>query len=433
MIASLVLFGITYLAIATEKVDKTAAALLGAAAAVSLGIVPYEEALHAVDLNVVLLLVGMMLSVNVLASTGVFEWVAVKIAQKAGGDGMKIMLLFMLVTGVLSALLDNVTTVILIAPITILICEILALPAVPFLVLEALASNIGGTSTLVGDPPNVLIASATGLDFNEFIMHLGPPVLIMMVGGLLVARLWFHKVVQVPPALRERVLKARPERAILRPRRLKRALFVFGLMLVGFFVSHMVHLEPGVIAIAGGIFMAVVCGVDLHHALEKVEWNSVLFFVGLFMLIGALEYHHVFEHLGELMLQWTDGNFAMTVLLVMWFAGIMSAIVDNIPLVIAMLPLLQTMVPVFAVQFGLVGDEEAIRVQVEEPLYWALALGACLGGNGSLVGASANVIIAQIGSRNNHPVGFLQFGKYGLPTMLGTLMISTVYVWLRYL
>jgi len=427
------IFAITYILIASEKVDKTAAALLGAAVVVSLGVVPYSVALHAVDLNVVLLLVGMMVAVNVMASTGVFEWVAVTIARKAGGRGLPILLLTLVATAVLSALLDNVTTVILIAPVTILLCEILDLPAAPFLILEALASNIGGTATLVGDPPNVLIASATGLSFNAFIYHLGPVVLVLLAVGVVVVALFGRRVFAVPEHLRERVLRARPERAILDAPRLKRSLVVFSLMLVGFFVSHSLHLEPGIIAIAGGLLMAVVCGVDLHHALEKVEWASVFFFVGLFMLIGALEHHTVFEQLGHYLLLLTGSDFALTVMLVMWFAAIASAIVDNIPLVIAMLPLLRTMIPVFGQQLGLMDDPEALRLQVEEPLYWALALGACLGGNGSLVGASANVVIAQIGHRNKHPISFMAFAKYGVPTMLVTLVIASGYVWLRYL
>lgn len=433
MIAAIAIFVITYLVIATEKVDKTAAALLGAAVAVSTGVVPYEVALHAVDLNVVLLLVGMMLAVNVLASTGVFEWAAISVAKRAGGDGRKILLLLLALTAVLSAFLDNVTTVILVAPITILLCELLALPVVPFLVLEALASNIGGTSTLVGDPPNVLIASKTGMGFNTFLVNLGPPVLVMAAVGLVAVHLILGPRYAVSPALRQRVASAQPARAILHPQRLRRALVVFGLVMVGFFASHALGLEPGVIAIAGGLIMAVATGVDLHHALEKVEWNSVLFFIGLFMMIGALEHHEVFTQLGLQMIEWTGGNFVATALLVLWFSALASAVVDNIPLVIAMLPLLQAMVPVFGAQMGLADDPVALEHQVRQPLYWALALGACLGGNGTLVGASANVVIAQIGARNKHPISFLAFTKFGLPTMLGTLVVATAWVYLRYL
>ena len=428
MLAAIAIFLVTYALIASEKLDKTAAALLGAAAAVSFGVVPYSVALHAVDLNVVLLLVGMMISVNVLASTGVFEWAVISVAKRAKGDGNKILLVMLGLTAVLSGLLDNVTTVILVAPITILLCELLALPVVPFLVMEALASNIGGTATLVGDPPNVLIASRTGLGFNDFLLSLGPPVLVMLVLAVPLVRAIFGKRFTVAPELRARVERARPERAILHPERLRRASVVFGLVMVGFFASHALGLEPGLIAIAGGLVMSVAAKVELHKTLEKVEWNSVLFFIGLFMLIGALEHHEVFTKLGEHMIQWTGGNFVATVMLVLWFSAVASAIVDNIPLVIAMLPLLQAMVPAFGEQMGLNDDPEALHTAVREPLYWALALGACLGGNGTLVGASANVVIAQIGKRNGHPIGFGQFSAYGVPTMIGSLTIASLYL-----
>lgn len=432
MIGSIVIFGITYLAIATEKLDKTAAALLGASAAIMLHIVPYEVALHAIDMNVIFLLVGMMVSVNILASTGVFEWVAVKIAQQAKGNGLLILIFFLLATAVMSAFLDNVTTIILIAPITILISEILDLPAVPFLILEALASNIGGAGTLVGDPPNVIIASQTGLSFNEFIINMGPPVLVMLGGGVFMAVVFFKKQMTVPEANKVRIMEAKPEMAILDAPRLKRALAVFSLILVGFFVSHAVGIEPGIIALGGSLVMAIVCGADLHHALEKVEWASVFFFIGLFMLIGALEHNGVFEAMGLILTEYTQGNFLLTVMTVLWVSAILSAIVDNIPLVIAMLPLLASIIPVFGVEMGLSNDPEALRTQVAEPLYWSLALGACLGGNGSLVGASANVVVAQIARRNNYNLSFWAFTKYGLPTMLGTLVIASGYLYLRY-
>jgi Na+/H+ antiporter NhaD/arsenite permease-like protein len=433
MLGSLVIFGLTYVAIASEKVDKTAAALLGACAVIFLQLVPYEVALEAVDLNVILLLVGMMMSVQILASTGLFEWIAITLARVAKGDGLRILVGLALATAILSALLDNVTTVILVAPITILLCELLELKAAPFLIIEALASNIGGTATLVGDPPNVLIASKTGLPFNAFIVNLGPPVLVSLALGTVMVLILLRPYLQVPDDLRERILRARPERAILHPHRLKRALVVFAGVLVAFFAGHALHLEPGVVALAGALVMVLVCRIDLHKVLERVEWNVVFFFIGLFMLIGALEHNGAVEALSEVILAWTGGNFALTLIAVMWFAGIASAVVDNIPLVIAMLPLLQRLVPEIGEGLGVADDPELLRTQVAEPLYWALALGACLGGNGSLVGASANVVISQIGRRNGHPISFLTFTAWGFPTMVVTLAISTVWLWIRFL
>lgn len=432
MIGSLIIFGVAYVCIASEKIDKTAAALLGASACILLHLVPYQAALRAVDLNVIFLLVGMMLAVNIMAATGLFEWLAVSIARKVKGSGIAILVLFLLATGVLSAFLDNVTTIILITPITILICEILEIEALPFLILEALASNIGGAATLVGDPPNVIIASQTGLSFNQFLVNMGPPILVMMLIGLPLAAMIYRKRMTVPEANKERIMRARPALAILDRKNLVRSLVVFFIILIAFFVSHAAGIEPGIIALAGALLMAIVCRTDLHHALEKVEWNSVFFFIGLFMLIGALEHNGVFEALGHLITDWTHGNFLLTVMTILWFSAIVSAIVDNIPLVIAMIPLIKSIIPSFAAEMGVAGDPAAVQAMIAEPLYWSLALGACLGGNGSLVGASANVVAAQIGRRNGVPVTFMAFTRMGLPVMLATCCISSVYLYLRY-
>lgn len=432
MIGSIAIFAITYIFIASEKLDKTVAALLGAAAVIVFHLVPYEHALAAVDLNVIFLLVGMMIVMHILSQTGVFEWLAVTIAQKSRGNGIVILLEFFVITAVLSAFLDNVTTVILIAPITILICEILEIPAIPFLILEAIASNIGGTSTLIGDPPNVIIGSQTDLTFNEFIYHLAPPVVVMLLVLTPCIGILFRSKMRVKEAAKIRILRARPSVAILDPAGLKKALAVFALILLAFFSSHALGIEPGIIALSGALIMAVVCRIDLHHALEKVEWNSVLFFVGLFMLIGALEYNEVFQSIGEWMLGATQGNFLLTVLTILWFSAILSAIVDNIPLVIAMIPLIKIIIPAFGAELGVADDPEALKAMVEEPLYWALALGACLGGNGSLVGASANVVITQMARRNNYPITFMGFTRYGAPVMLATVAISSLYIYIRY-
>ena len=432
MIIVTIIFIITYFFIATEKVDKTIAALLGAVTVIFCHAAPFEELLGKIDLNVIALLTGMMIIVNILATTGVFEWIAITIARQSKANAMLVFIAFMLVTAVLSAFLDNVTTVILIAPITILIAQLLEISAVPFLILEAVFSNIGGTATLVGDPPNILIGSRCGLTFNAFIVNLSPIVLIIMLISLVILCLLMKKTFKSAPLALDRIKKTKPEKAIIKPGRLKKALFIFALVLAGFFCSHSIHIEPGIIALAGGLFMAVVCKMDIHHILEKVEWGTILFFAGLFMLIGALEINGIFERLGHGIIVLTSGNLMFTVIAILWFSAIFSAIVDNVPLVIAMIPLINSMIPVFAKQMGIEGSEELIKAQIQAPLLWSLALGACLGGNGTIIGASANVVIVQIARRNKYKISFWEFFKYGCPMMILSLLLSTVYLYLKY-
>lgn len=432
MITALIIFVITYLFIASEKVDKTIAALVGACTVIFCHAAPYEELLEKIDLNVIFLLVGMMVIVNILSVTGVFEWIAITIAQKSKGNGLVIFILFMIVTAVLSAFLDNVTTIILMAPITILITQLLEIPTVPMLIIEAIFSNIGGTTTLVGDPPNILIASKSGLEFNDFLINLGPVVIIVMIAALIIYSLLFKKHLQITDDLKERVMHAKPEKAIVEHVILKRSLLVFAAIVLGFFFSRVLEVDPGIIALMGAFIMALVCKVDVHDALAKVEWNTILFFMGLFMLIGALEINGVFEIMGHYMVDLTKGNLLLTALVVLWFSAIFSSIVDNIPLVIAMIPLIQTITPVFAAQMGLDADSEAVRTIISEPLFWSLALGACLGGNGSLIGASANVVVAQVARRNNYKLSFMDFTRQGFPIMILSLIISSAYIYVRY-
>jgi Na+/H+ antiporter NhaD/arsenite permease-like protein len=431
MLIPILLFLLVYFFIATELIDKTIAALIGAGLMIGLHFVGYEEALHAIDLNVIFLLVGMMIVVNTLTDTGVFEWLAIMLARLAKGNGLVIAVLFMVLTAVLSAFLDNVTTVILMAPITILLCQLLEIPAVPVLIMEAVFSNIGGAATLVGDPPNILIGSQTHLSFNDFILNMTPPVLITMVLLLGIMALLFRRQMQTTEQTRKRIEQSRPEKAILQPLVLKKALVVFGLILAGFFCGRLLDIEPGIIALGGAMLMVLVCKKDIHHSLLHVEWNTILFFAGLFMMIAALEHHHVFEKMGDYILHICGGNLMATVLTILWFSAIASAIVDNIPLVMAMIPLVKGIIPVFALQMGL--EEPAlIQAQIAEPLLWALALGACLGGNGTLVGASANVVIAQMANRNKCPITFWSFTKYGFPFMIASLVVAHIYLYFRF-
>jgi Na+/H+ antiporter NhaD/arsenite permease-like protein len=431
MFVPILVFLVVYFFIATEIVDKTIAALIGAGLMIGLHLIGYEEALHAIDLNVLFLLIGMMIVVNTLTDTGVFEWLAIKLARLAKGNGLLIAVFFMLLTAFLSAFLDNVTTVILMAPITILLCQLLEIPAVPILIMEAVFSNIGGTATLVGDPPNILIGSQTALSFNDFLANLSPVVLVIVVVLLGLMVLMFRKAIKTTPQTRKRIETSRPEKAILQPIVLKKALVVFGLILAGFFAGRALEIEPGIIALAGAMIMVLVCKKDIHHSLLHVEWNTILFFSGLFMMISALEHAHVFEKMGEMILHLCNGNLMATALTILWFSAIASAIVDNIPLVMAMIPLVKGIVPIFAQQMG-IDDAALIHTQIAEPLLWSLALGACLGGNGTLVGASANVVIAQVANRNNCPITFWSFTKYGFPFMIVSLLIAHLYLYVRY-
>lgn len=426
MILSLAVFVVTYVCIATEKVDKTIAALVGAAVVIFLHCIPYDDALHAVDLNVLYLLIGMMIVMQILSETGLFQWIAVVIAQKAKGNAIVLLAAFLAFTAFTSAFLDNVTTVILIAPITILITQILEVDAIPFLVFEAIFSNIGGTATLIGDPPNVLIGSQSGLTFNQFLIHLTPIIVMITAICLSLIVLIFRKSLHVKPAAKKRIMIAKPHLAITDAPKLKRGLIVFVFILLGFFLSHVTKVQCGVVALAGAVIMTFVCRSKVQVVFEKVEWNTIFFFVGLFMLVGALEYNHVFEEAGSYIVRLTGGNLLLTCLLLLWFSAISSAIVDNIPLVMAMIPLIKSMVPGMAAGLGMA------QPQVAEPLYWCLALGACLGGNGTLVGASANVVVTQIAVRNNYNLTFWGFTRYGFPTMIVTLVASTVYVYVRY-
>ena len=433
MWTGITIFILAYIAIASEKVDKTIAAMIGAGLMVAFHVADFTEMLGKVDLNVLGLLIGMMIIVNVMATTGVFEYLAVLIARQTRGNGVLVTVEFLLATAIISAFMDNVTTIILMAPITILITQLLGLPTVPVLILEALFSNIGGTATLVGDPPNILIGASCNLSFNDFIINLAPVVLLIMAVCLGAVVLLMRKKLQSNPDSVVQVQLTQPRRAILDPARLKRSLIVFALVLLGFFTSRLIHLEPGLIAICGACVMVPVCRLELAHMLEKVEWNTILFFCGLFMMVGALEIDGVFTMLGHGMVELTKGNFALTMMVILWGAAILSAVIDNIPLVISMIPLINSIVPVFARQMGIEADTEAIRTQISEPLFWSLALGACLGGNGTLIGASANVVISQIARKNRYKLTFKDFTCYGAPLMLISTFLSMIYLYLRYI
>ncbi|MEG1979313.1 MAG: ArsB/NhaD family transporter [Victivallaceae bacterium] len=445
MTAGIIIFLITYIFIASEKVDKAVAAVLGAGAMVIFQVAKFPEMLTKVDLNVLALLIGMMIIVNIMATTGILEYLTVKIARLTGGNGHLITLGFLLATAFISAFMDNVTTVILMAPVTILLTQMLNLPTVPILILEAIFSNIGGTATLIGDPPNILIGASCNLSFNQFLVNLMPCIVIMtlLIVGIII--LIMRKPLRTGPEAVKAVAMTDASKAILDMRCLRRSLWVFGLVLAGFFTGTLTGLEPGLVAICGAFLMTLVCKVSVSQMLEKVEWSTIIFFCGLFLMIGALELNGVFTELGKAMVSLTQGNFICTMLIILWGSAILSALIDNIPLVIAMIPLIQSIIPTLAkavCDVDVPPDYYAISnyvlpqivdEQIRQPLFWALALGACLGGNGTLVGASANVVISQIARKNHYRLTFMDFTRYGAPIMLLSTVISTIYLYLRYM
>jgi Na+/H+ antiporter NhaD/arsenite permease-like protein len=432
MWTAIIIFLIAYVLMVTEKLNRTVAAMLGVAAAVLFRTIPYEHALEYVDMDVVFLLIGMMVVVDILSRTGLFEWVAIYIAQRAKGNPLLILIGLLSATALFSAFLDNVTTIVLIAPITILIAQILELPIAPFLILEAMFSNIGGTATLVGDPPNILIGSQSGLTFNDFLLNLSPIILLCILVIFAGILLLLHSKFRTTRALRKRIMKADPAKAILDPWRLKRGLIVFFMVLAGFVVSHWIGLQPGIIAISGAFIMTVVTRNDLRKAMEKVEWETILFLVGLFMLVGALEYNGLFTTIAQVIFDITQGHLFATAMIVLWTCAILSAFVDNIPVVIAMIPLVQDIIEASAVKYGLEQSPDILEQCVASPLWWALALGACLGGNGTQFGAAANIIVTQVAKRNGIKLSFTDFLRYGLPVTFATLVLCSIYIYVRY-
>lgn len=412
------IFVITYAVIATDRVDKTVAALLGGTAVVVLGIVDQEEAFGAIDLNVIFLLAGMMTMAAILRRTGFFQWLAIRSVKVAGGEPYRLLIVLSLVCAALSALLDNVTTVVLIAPVTLYIASVLRVSPVPFLISEILASNIGGTATLIGDPPNILIGSAAGLGFAEFLANMAPIALAILVVYVGLTRVLFGRDLRVHDDVREAVLALDEAEVLTEPRLLRLSLSVIGVTLAGFLVAGPLGLEAGTIALLGAAVLLLLSGLEVESVLRDVEWPTLFFFVGLFMLVEAVVHVGIIGALADSLIRLTGGDATVTTLGLLWISGIGSAIIDNIPYTATMIPVVQ--------QLGAAG----LPI---EPLWWSLALGACLGGNATIVGASANVVVANMARRAGHEIGFVAFLRYGLLVTFVSLVMSTVYLYARYL
>jgi len=428
------IFILSYIAIVSERIHKTIIAIVGASAMLLFKIIEQREAFFSeefgIDYNVIFLLIGMMIIINIMKDTGVFEWIAIKSAKFAKGEPIRIMVTLSVVTAFLSAFLDNVTTVLLIAPVTLLICDALEIEPVPFLITEAIASNIGGTATLIGDPPNIMIASKAKLEFMDFIYNLAPVVIIIMVAYIFTIKWMFKKSLAVRPELKARIMEMKESEAITDHALTRKSLIVLTLTVVGFLFHSHLGFEPATIALSGAGLLLLVAGKEPHHILEKIEWTTLFFFMGLFIMVGGVVKVGIIKILAEQALNLTQGNMFATSMLVLWFSAFASAIIDNIPYVATMNPLIIDMAK------GLwpnVTDPVAlVHTPALMPVWWSLALGACLGGNGTLIGASANVVVAGMSEKAGKKITFMQFTKYGMPLMIESVVICTFYIWIRY-
>ena len=417
------IFVIAYVLIATEWVHRVAVALGGAVLMLVIGATNAEHAFFSpeagIDWNVIVLLVGMMLIVAVLRRTGLFEYLAIWSVKRARGRPYPVMVILVVITAVASAGLDNVTTVLLVAPVTLLVCDRLGLPAAPFLIAEVIASNIGGAATLIGDPPNIIIASRSGLTFNDFLNVMAPIVVVLLVVFLGLCRWLFRRAFSADSSKVARVMAMRERDAITNPRLLTISLVVLGAVLSAFVLHSALHLEPAVIAIVGGLLLLALSRLNPDEVAADVEWHTLIFFAGLFVMVGALVNTGVIARLSEAAAEATAGRLWGTTLLVLWGSAALSAIVDNIPYVATMSPIVADLVHANGTPQGNV-------------LWWSLALGADLGGNATAIGASANVVMLGLAERGGQPISFWQFTRYGLIVTVITIAICVPYLYLRF-
>ncbi len=422
-VLALLVFVGSYVLIATERVHRVAAALGGAALMLVLGLTDGKAAFYSpdsgIDWNVVFLLLGMMVIVGVIRRTGLFEALAIFAAKRARGRPFPVMVLLVLITAVASALLDNVTTVLLVAPVTFLVCERLGVAVAPYLIAEVMASNIGGSATLIGDPPNIIIASRAGLSFNDFLVHLAPFAVVLLVVFVGLSRLLFRGAFTADPERVAEVMRLSERDAIQDRRLLGQSLGVLALVLAGFVLQPVLHYEPSIVALLGAGLLVLVSSVTTEDAIADVEWETLVFFMALFVMVGALVETGIISALADWLAQVTGGRLLLTTMVLLAVSMVLSGIVDNIPYVATMAPV------VAALTHGHPGGSGQV-------LWWALALGAGLGGNATAVGASANVVVLGMAKRYGSPIGFWEFTKYGLVVVAASAVLAAPYLWLRY-
>ncbi|MBL6934684.1 MAG: ArsB/NhaD family transporter [Alphaproteobacteria bacterium] len=419
----------TYAILLSEKLNRTVVVLIGAGLVIVTGVISQAQAIAGIDFNTIALLTGMMIIVSITRVSGVFEFVAIWSTKKVNADPMGILIVLSIVTAVFSAFLDNLTTVLLVVPVALLIVEKLNISPYPFLFSQILAANIGGTATLIGDPPNILIGSATGLTFMQFMTNMGPLSVIVLIVMVPLFKLLWAKGLIADEKHRERVMGFREADSIKDVVLLKKSLTVLALVIAGFIIGEQYHVLPGTTAMLGAAILLLVVSwgetehnqaARLHEAMQEVEWPALFFFIGLFVIVAGVEHAGMLTILGKALTEFTGGDLEATAYATLWLSAVVSAAVDNIPFVATMIPLVESMEPAF-------GGRD-----IMEPVWWSLALGACLGGNGSLIGAAANVMVSGLGARAGYPISFFTFLKIGMPLMLLSVAIAHLYVWLRY-
>ncbi|MGC1851354.1 MAG: ArsB/NhaD family transporter [Solirubrobacterales bacterium] len=420
MAVAVATFLIVLAVVASERMHRTNVALLGAAIVVLfVGDFSQEQAIESVDFNTIGLLVGMMILVYLTQQTGVYDYVAIRAGQLSGGRSFAVTMSLAGTTALLSAFLDNLTTILLIAPITFLLADALDIEAVPLLIIEVIASNIGGTATLIGDPPNIIIAGATGLSFNAFIVNLAPVAIIAFAVVIPLLYLVFRSRLQVEERNRRAVMELNARASIRDSAELRRTGPVLLATVLAFFVHQALHVEPATVALSGAAVGLLVTRIDLEEALSNIEWTTLFFFVALFVMVGALEATGAIGHVAEAVKDVTGGERTAELIGIVWVAALGSAVVDNIPFTTAMIPVVKDL-------------QATAGAQGDDAYWWALSLGACFGGNATMIAAAANVAAAGMAERAGTPIGFVAFLKVGLPATIISIAIATAYIAIRY-
>ena len=416
-VIAIVVFVVVIGLIISEKVNSAAAALAGAMALVVTGVMSAHKALSYIDFNTIGLLVGMMVLVAIIRQSGLFEYVAIKAAKMVHGDPWKIMIAFILLTAVLSGILDNVTTVLLVGPMTIAIAKMLEINPVPFLMTQILASNAGGTATLIGDPPNIMIGSAANLSFMDFLKNTGIAVVLVIIFMIVMMRFVYKKEIEVEGLDNSKIMNLDPAKSITDKPLLIKGIVVIVLVILGFILHDQIGMETSVIALTAAAVMLLIGGVNVDNAIQDVEWTTIAFFMALFVVVGGLTETGVIKQVAAVIIERTAGHPVMMMLILLWASALLSSFLNNIPFIATLIPLV----------LALKADG-----MDAEPLWWAISLGACLGGNGTMIGASANVVLSDISTKHGYPITFKSYLRVGMPFMLGSVFISMVFLLVKY-